>query len=73
MATRINWTALCVADAEVVSNVIDTLLERERIAHKLEHVALMAQRSIKIAVPVHDVDRSVAPTVTMTDQKGEIS
>ena len=59
MGKRINWTALCVADAEVVSTVIDTLLERERVARKLEHVAIMTQRNTKIATVV---DQSVAPT-----------
>jgi len=70
MATRINWTALCVADAEVVSTVIDALLERERIARKLEHVAIMTQRNTKIATVV---DQSVAPTVLLSHQKGDLS
>jgi len=60
MATRINWTALCVADAEVVSTVIDALLEQERIAHKQQHTLIMAQRNVKVAVSVHVDHQSTA-------------
>ena len=65
MGKRINWTALANAEPEF----IDALLVKERIERKAEHVEIMTQRAVKIAVYVHAIDQSVAPTVTMSQQK----
>ena len=68
MSKRINWTVLANADPEF----IDAILIKERIERKLEHVEILTQRAVKVAVCVH-IDRPVAPAVTLANQRGEIS
>ena len=67
--SRINWTVLSNAKAEV----IEALMERECIERRNAYMALKARKALKVPVYVHAIDQSVAPTVTMTQQKGDLS